>query len=116
MKKWRRVDIRKRTQELLAMVGFDPETYYKRMPNELSGGEQQRVGVIRALAADPDIILMDEPFSALDPISREQLQKDIRKLQKEIKKTIDFVTHVLNDAMDLSDKVLLIYDGIIVNS
>src|SRR5699024_1099520 len=90
---------------------LDPDTYSKRMPSELSGGEQQRIGVIRALAADPDIILMDEPFSALDPISREQLQKDIRKLQKERKKTIVFVTHDMDEAMALGDKVCLLNDG-----
>ena len=114
MKKWKRAEIRRRTQELLSMVGLDPDTYSKRMPSELSGGEQQRIGVIRALAADPDIILMDEPFSALDPISREQLQKDIRKLQKEIKKTIVFVTHDMDEAMALGDKVCLMKEGSIV--
>lgn len=114
MKKWKRLEIRKRTQELLEMVGLDPSTYQKRMPSELSGGQQQRIGVIRALAADPDIILMDEPFSALDPISREQLQKDIRTLQKEIKKTIVFVTHDMDEAMALGDKVCLMKDGGIV--
>ncbi|MEC5422581.1 ABC transporter ATP-binding protein [Virgibacillus sp. C22-A2] len=114
MKKWKRSDIRKRTEELLEMVGLDSVTFLKRMPRELSGGQQQRVGVIRALAADPDIILMDEPFSALDPISREQLQKDIRKLQKEIQKTIVFVTHDMDEAMALGDKVCLMKDGEIV--
>src|SRR5690625_156145 len=84
------------------------------MPHELSGGQQQRVGVIRALAADPDIILMDEPFSALDPISREQLQKDIRQLQTEIQKTIVFVTHDMDEALALGDKVCLMREGKIV--
>lgn len=70
------------------MAGLDPSVYMDRMPSELSGGEQQRVGVMRALAADPDILLMDEPFSALDPITREQLQRDIRELQQKIQKTI----------------------------
>src|SRR5699024_11735412 len=88
LKKWARKIVRKRSREQLDMVGLDPSTYKKKMPAELSGGEQQRIGVIRALAADPDIILMDEPFSALDPISREQLQHDIQLLQKEIQKTI----------------------------
>ncbi|WP_373896109.1 ABC transporter ATP-binding protein [Virgibacillus natechei] len=111
MKKWKRKDIRNRSEELLDMVGLDPSIYQKRMPGELSGGEQQRVGVIRALAADPDIILMDEPFSALDPISREQLQKDIRQLQKEIKKTIVFVTHDMDEAMALGDRVCLMRNG-----
>lgn len=114
MKKWKRKKIRDRGTELLEMVGLDPSTYQKRMPNELSGGQQQRIGVIRALAADPDIILMDEPFSALDPISREQLQKDIRVLQKEIKKTIVFVTHDMDEAMAIGDKVCLMKDGQVV--
>ena len=114
LKKWSRKKVRKRSRELLDMVGLDPSTYEKKMPAELSGGEQQRIGVIRALAADPDIILMDEPFSALDPISREQLQQDIKSLQKEIKKTVVFVTHDMNEAMALGDKVCLMKDGQIV--
>ncbi|OZU90211.1 choline ABC transporter ATP-binding protein [Virgibacillus indicus] len=114
MKKWKKKKIRERGKELLEMVGLDPSTYKNRMPSELSGGQQQRIGVIRALAADPDIILMDEPFSALDPISREQLQTDIRKLQKEIKKTILFVTHDMDEAMALGDRVCLMKDGEII--
>src|SRR5690625_4919726 len=104
----------KRVDELLELVGLDPDTYKQRTPSELSGGQQQRVGVIRALAADPDIILMDEPFSALDPISREQLQKDIRQLQTEIKKTIVFVTHDMDEALALGDRVCLMREGEIV--
>ncbi|GGJ84949.1 glycine/betaine ABC transporter ATP-binding protein [Lentibacillus kapialis] len=111
MKKWKRREIRKRSEELLDMVGLDPSTYLHRRPSELSGGEQQRVGVIRALAADPDIILMDEPFSALDPISREQLQHDIKKLHQEIRKTIVFVTHDIDEALALGDKVCLMKEG-----
>ncbi|WP_099158206.1 ABC transporter ATP-binding protein [Virgibacillus ndiopensis] len=114
MKKWKRKRIRERSNELMDMVGLDPSTYQKRMPSELSGGQQQRIGVIRALAADPDIILMDEPFSALDPISREQLQNDIRSLQKEIKKTIVFVTHDMDEAMAIGDRVCLMKVGEIV--
>lgn len=114
LKKWKRKKIRDRSKELLEMVGLDANKYKKRMPRELSGGQQQRIGVIRALAADPDIILMDEPFSALDPISREQLQKDIRTLQKEIKKTIVFVTHDMDEAMALGDRVCLMKEGQVV--
>lgn len=114
MKKWKNKKVRDRGIELLEMVGLDPSTYQRRMPRELSGGQQQRIGVIRALAADPDIILMDEPFSALDPISREQLQKDIRVLQKEIKKTIVFVTHDMDEAMAIGDKVCLMKEGQVV--
>lgn len=116
MKKWKRKKMRERSHELLDMVGLDPSIYKKRMPSELSGGEQQRIGVIRALAADPDIILMDEPFSALDPISREQLQRDIQLLQKEIQKTILFVTHDMDEAMALGDKICLMKDGEIVQT
>ncbi|MCA0969018.1 ATP-binding cassette domain-containing protein [Halobacillus litoralis] len=114
MKKWKRKDLSKRIDELMDMVGLDPEKHRKRKPSELSGGQQQRVGVIRALAADPDIILMDEPFSALDPISREQLQKDIRDLQQKIQKTIVFVTHDMDEAMALGDRVCLMKEGKIV--
>ena len=114
LKKWKRRKIRDRSRELLEMVGLDANKYRKRMPRELSGGQQQRIGVIRALAADPDIILMDEPFSALDPISREQLQSDIRTLQKEIKKTIVFVTHDMDEAMALGDRVCLMREGQVV--
>ncbi|WP_345238922.1 ABC transporter ATP-binding protein [Pontibacillus salipaludis] len=114
MKKWKKKDLEKRTDELMEMVGLDPNTYKSRKPSELSGGQQQRVGVIRALAADPDIILMDEPFSALDPISREQLQSDIQKLQQEIQKTIVFVTHDIDEALALGDRVCLMNEGEVV--
>lgn len=111
LKKWPNDRTEKRVTELMMMVGLDPEIYKKRMPKELSGGQQQRVGVIRALAGDPDIILMDEPFSALDPISREQLQSDIAKLQKEIKKTIVFVTHDMDEALALGERIAIMKDG-----
>ncbi|WP_173916399.1 ABC transporter ATP-binding protein [Halobacillus sp. Marseille-Q1614] len=114
MKKWNKKELSKRIDELMDMVGLDPSVHRKRKPSELSGGQQQRVGVIRALAADPDIILMDEPFSALDPISREQLQKDIHSLHKEIRKTIIFVTHDIDEAMAMGDRVCLMKDGEIV--
>ncbi|ARI77376.1 ABC transporter ATP-binding protein [Halobacillus mangrovi] len=114
MKKWGKKDLSKRIDELMDMVGLDSNKHRKRKPSELSGGQQQRVGVIRALAADPDIILMDEPFSALDPISREQLQNDIRQLQQEIQKTIVFVTHDMDEAMALGDRVCLMKEGEII--
>ncbi|GEM01130.1 osmoprotectant transport system ATP-binding protein [Halolactibacillus halophilus] len=114
LKKWSREDITYRVTELLNMVGLDADKYRKRLPHELSGGEQQRVGVVRALAADPDIILMDEPFSALDPISREKLQNDIQDLQKKIKKTIVFVTHDIREAVKLADRICLMQDGDII--
>ncbi|KKK40060.1 glycine/betaine ABC transporter ATP-binding protein [Mesobacillus campisalis] len=114
MKGWSAEKIKTRVTELLEMVGLDPDTYRNRKPSQLSGGEQQRVGVIRALAADPDIILMDEPFSALDPISREKLQDDIIHLQKTIRKTIVFVTHDMQEAIKLADRICLMKDGKIV--
>lgn len=116
MMKWKKHEINHRTEELLHMVGMDPSVYQNRMPSELSGGQKQRIGVIRALAADPDIILMDEPFSALDPISRQQLQQDIYKLQRDIKKTIVFVTHDMKEALSLGDSVCLMQAGEIVQA
>ncbi|MCP8618142.1 betaine/proline/choline family ABC transporter ATP-binding protein [Salirhabdus salicampi] len=112
--KWDKERIEKRVDELLDMVGLEPEVYKNRYPSELSGGQQQRIGVIRALAAEPSIILMDEPFSALDPISREQLQDELVRLQKEIKKTIVFVTHDMDEALKIADQIILMKDGEIV--
>lgn len=114
MRKWKKAAVSERVDELLNMVGLDPETYRDRRPSELSGGQQQRIGVVRALAGNPDIILMDEPFSALDPISREQLQKDIRQLQADIQKTIVFVTHDIDEALALGDRICLMKEGSIV--
>ncbi|ARF17681.1 ABC transporter ATP-binding protein [Sporosarcina ureae] len=108
---WKKKDIRARVTELLEMVGLDPEVYRKRKPHELSGGQQQRIGVVRALAADPDILLMDEPFSALDPISRSKLQDDLLDLQNRIQKTIVFVTHDLQEAFKLGDRVCIMNQG-----
>lgn len=101
----------KRVEELLELVGLDPEIYKERYPLELSGGQQQRVGVVRALAGNPNIILMDEPFSALDPISREQLQDDLQNLQQEIQKTIVFVTHDMDEALKIADLIVVMRDG-----
>jgi len=101
----------KRVEELLELVGLDPAIYKERYPLELSGGQQQRVGVVRALAGDPNIILMDEPFSALDPISREQLQDDLRNLQQEIRKTIVFVTHDMDEALKIADLIVVMRGG-----
>ncbi|WP_270182464.1 ABC transporter ATP-binding protein [Alkalihalobacillus sp. CinArs1] len=111
LKKWEKNKIDKRVDELLDLVGLEPSTFRSRYPLELSGGQQQRVGVIRALAAEPPIILMDEPFSALDPISREQLQDELIKLQKEIQKTIVFVTHDMDEAMKIADRIAIMKDG-----
>ncbi|MHA6250806.1 ABC transporter ATP-binding protein [Oceanobacillus sp. CAU 1775] len=114
LKQWDKKKIQNRVTELLEMVGLDPDTYRNRMPHELSGGQQQRVGVLRALAADPEIILMDEPFSALDPISREKLQEDLIELHRSIKKTIVFVTHDIKEAMKLADRICLMRAGKVV--
>ena len=114
--KWDQGKTNQRVNELLNMVNLDPEVYAERYPSELSGGQQQRVGVIRALAADPDIILMDEPFSALDPISREQLQDELIRLQQDLRKTIIFVTHDMNEAIKIADTIVLMKDGEIVQT
>lgn len=114
LKKWSREQTQKRVNQLLEMVGLEPDQYRGRKPHELSGGQQQRVGVVRALAADPQIILMDEPFSALDPISREKLQDDMLHLKRNIKKTIVFVTHDIQEALKLGDRICVMKDGEIV--
>ncbi|MEH7463403.1 ABC transporter ATP-binding protein [Bacillus thuringiensis] len=114
MRKWSKVKVEKRVDELLEMVGLDPHIYRERMPDELSGGQKQRVGVVRALAANPKIVLMDEPFSALDPLSREQLQRDLVDLQKKIQKTIVFVTHDMQEALALGDRICIMKDGKVV--
>ena len=116
LKKWKKEKINARIDELLNMVGLEPEKYRKRKPSELSGGEAQRVGIARALAADPKIILMDEPFSALDPITRASLQEDVKKLQKQINKTIVFVTHDIEEAFLLGDKICIIQDGELIQT
>ncbi|MGI5901557.1 MAG: ABC transporter ATP-binding protein [Desulfitobacteriia bacterium] len=111
LNKWPESKIKKRVQELLEMVELDPKIYAQRYPKELSGGQQQRIGVVRALAANPDIILMDEPFGALDPITREQLQDELLKIQEEMKKTIVFVTHDMDEALKLGDRIAIMKDG-----
>ncbi|SFI48368.1 osmoprotectant transport system ATP-binding protein [Paenibacillus sp. UNC496MF] len=116
LKKWPADRIEQRVDELLKLVGLEPSTYRDRYPSELSGGQQQRIGVIRAFAADPDIILMDEPFSALDPISREQLQDEIVRLQQELHKTIIFVTHDMDEALKIADRIVLMKSGEVVQS
>jgi len=114
LKKWDKDAYVARVNDLLRMVNLDPEVYGSRYPNELSGGQQQRIGVIRAMAADPPIILMDEPFSALDPISREQLQDELVRLQEVISKTIIFVTHDIDEALKIANRICIVKDGNIV--
>ncbi|TCI24954.1 ATP-binding cassette domain-containing protein [Exiguobacterium sp. SH5S13] len=111
--KWPKTKTKDRVTELMKIAGLDPVLRSKKPP-ELSGGQQQRVGVLRALAADPEVILMDEPFSALDPISRAQLQDDIKRLNDELGKTILFVTHDIEEAMKLGDRIALMRDGKLV--
>jgi osmoprotectant transport system ATP-binding protein len=108
---WSKEKTEPRVRELLDLVGLDPDTYMNRYPLELSGGQQQRVGVVRALAGDPNIILMDEPFSALDPISREQLQDELQNLQQTIQKTIVFVTHDMDEALKIADSIVVMRAG-----
>lgn len=111
LKGWKTIEITNRVNELLELVGLDPETYGSRYPKELSGGQQQRVGIARALSANPDIILMDEPFSALDPITREQLQDELISIHKRLKKTIVFVTHDMDEALKMGDRIAIMKDG-----
>lgn len=111
LEKWEDKKILERTIELLKLVGMDSEQYIDRYPCELSGGQQQRIGVARAFATNPDIILMDEPFSALDPITRSQLQDELFNLQQELKKTIIFVTHDMDEALKLADRICIMKDG-----
>ncbi|MGH4122957.1 MAG: ABC transporter ATP-binding protein [Clostridium sp.] len=106
--------IEEKVIELLNLVGLDPKDYVNKYPKELSGGQQQRVGVARALIMDPDVILMDEPFSALDPITKTQLQDEIFNIQQNFKKTIIFVTHDMDEALKLADKICILEAGSVV--
>jgi len=96
---------------MLALVGLEPQTFAGRFPRELSGGQAQRVGLARALAADPPVLLMDEPFGAVDPPTRERLQDEFLRLQSELKKTVLFVTHDLEEAVRISDRICLMNSG-----
>jgi osmoprotectant transport system ATP-binding protein len=107
---WKKERIRERSAELLALVGLDPELG-DRYPVQLSGGQQQRVGVARALAADPLVMLMDEPFGAIDPINRERLQNEFLRLQAEIRKTVLFVTHDIDEAIKMGDRIAIMREG-----
>ena len=106
--------ISERVTEMLRMVDLDPDAYRNQYPSQLSGGQQQRVGVARAFAVDPPIVLMDEPFSALDPMTRAELQDEIHTLQKKTKKTVVFVTHDMDEAIKLADRICIIQEGHIV--
>jgi len=108
---WDKKRIAARVDELLDLVGLDPDTYGPKRPAQLSGGEAQRVGVARALAADPPLLLMDEPFGAVDPLTRERLQQEMKNLQAKLKKTILFVTHDIDEAVLLADRIALLRGG-----
>ena len=108
---WERRRTDARVGELLELMGLDAARYARRFPHELSGGERQRVGVARALAADPQVLLMDEPFGALDPVTRLRLQQEFRSLQKELGKTVVFVTHDIEEAASLGDRVAVMSGG-----
>ncbi len=105
---WDKKKIADRVDELLDLVGMDPEVYRNRYPKELSGGQAQRVGVARALAADPDVLLMDEPFGAIDPITRDRLQNEFLRLQQDLKKTIVFVTHDIDEAIKMGNRIAIL--------
>ena len=109
--RWPPDRVRARTDELLELVGLDPAEYRSRYPTELSGGERQRVGVARALAADPPVMLMDEPFGAVDPIRRERLQNEFLRLQEKVRKTVIFVTHDVDEAIKMADRIAILQRG-----
>lgn len=108
---WDDARIKARVDELLELVSLDPSKYRDRFPRELSGGQQQRVGVARGLAADPPVILMDEPFGAVDPITRQRLQDELLSIQRELRKTIVCVTHDIDEAIKLGDRILILQEG-----
>ncbi len=108
---WERARVNDRVDELLSLVGLPAEEYRDRYPTELSGGQRQRVGVARALAADPPIMLMDEPFGAIDPVTRTQLQDEFLRLQQSLRKTIVFVTHDIDEAVKMGDRIAILQVG-----
>ncbi|HWH10816.1 MAG TPA: ABC transporter ATP-binding protein [Solirubrobacteraceae bacterium] len=108
---WDRQRMTQRTDELLVLIGMDPDEMRDRYPAQLSGGQRQRVGVARALAADPPLMLMDEPFGAIDPISRERLQDEFLRLQATVRKTIVFVTHDIDEAIKMGDRIAILREG-----
>ena len=116
LENWEAARIASRVEEMLTLVGLDPTQFAKRLPRELSGGQRQRVGVARALAVDPPILIMDEPFGALDPVTRAELQHEFRTLARRLGKTIVFVTHDLREALFLATRIVLLQEGKIVAS
>jgi osmoprotectant transport system ATP-binding protein len=114
--RWEKGRIDRRINDLLDLLNLDPGTYCGKYPRQLSGGEAQRVGVARALAADPEILLMDEPFGAIDPINRQTLQTEFARIQKDLKKTIVFVTHDIDEAIRLASRIVILRDGMLVQN
>lgn len=112
--KWDKKKISQRVDELLELVHLDPTIFRNRYPSQLSGGQQQRVGIARAMAANPSILLMDEPFGAIDAITRTSLQDELHKIQRQLKQTILFVTHDVDEAIRLADKIVIMENGQIV--
>jgi osmoprotectant transport system ATP-binding protein len=108
---WDKQRMRARAHELLELVGLDPDEHAKRFPSQLSGGQRQRVGLARAMAVDPPLMLMDEPFGAIDPITRERLQNDFLRLHREVRKTVVFVTHDIDEAIKMGDRICLLREG-----
>ena len=111
---WKRDRINQRVTELLELVGLDPDTFRRRFPSQLSGGQQQRIGLARALAGEPSTLLMDEPFGALDAITRTRLQDEVRRIHRQMSQTIIFVTHDIEEALRLADRIVILRDGSVV--
>ena len=111
---WEQARIDERVDELLSLISLEPGTFRDRYPSQLSGGQQQRIGLARALAADPGVMLMDEPFGAIDAINRESLQDEMLDLQRKLHKTVLFVTHDVDEALKLADKIVIMRDGRLV--
>jgi len=111
LERWPDATVRARVRELLQLVALPPDTYTDRWPDELSGGQRQRVGVARALAVDPPVLLMDEPFGALDPVTRRQLQQEFRRIQARVRKSVILVTHDMAEAMTLGDRIGVMDEG-----
>jgi osmoprotectant transport system ATP-binding protein len=111
LESWPESRVAERTHELLQLVNLSPDIYAQRWPDELSGGQRQRVGVARALAVDPPVLLMDEPFGALDPVARRQLQDEFAELRTRLRTSVMFVTHDMAEAMTLADRIGVMHDG-----
>ncbi len=108
---WDKTKAKRRAAELLEIVALDPSIYLSRYPKDLSGGQQQRVGVARALATDPPVMLMDEPFGAIDPINRELIEDEFLRIQQQVKKTIMFVSHDIDEAVKMADRIAIFRAG-----